>query len=90
MSTAVDIIRARFAEVKEHTHEDTALRRVLEHTGKIAFSVAIPSIGLLHAGHSQLWGKWQYSITGSRPPACGAAYFTSEAGGKISSRKRLL
>ena len=48
MSTIADTIRTRFAEIKEHTQQHTALRRVFEHTDNIAFLIAAPFIGLLY------------------------------------------
>lgn len=48
MSTLSDTMRVHFAEVKKRSHEDTALRRVLEVSENIALFIAIPFVGLLY------------------------------------------
>lgn len=48
MSTLSHAMRLRFAEVKKRSHEDTALRRVLEVSENIALFIATPLVGLLY------------------------------------------
>lgn len=49
MSTLSHTMKVRFAEVKKRSHEDTALKRVLEVSENIALFIATPFVGLLYA-----------------------------------------